>query len=130
MGVCSNFGLAQKWVCCWLKFGWLKNGSAQIWLARIWVHSNLGWLKNEFSQIWPIKFGLLKNHHRILSPQNLWWHKIKWANLEIWVRFGCLYAWRPRDVEVKNLQTHRPLKPETLLLFWKIRIVFHQKQNH
>ena len=35
-----------------LKFGWLKNGSAQIWLAQKWVCSNLGWLKFGLAQIW------------------------------------------------------------------------------
>ena len=64
-----------------LKFGWLKNGSAQIWFgsnlagskmgllkfgrlknrsAQIWVGSNLGWLKFGLAQIWPLKFGPLK----------------------------------------------------------------------
>ena len=56
-----------------LKFGWLKNGSAQIWFgsnlagskmgllkfgrlkngsAQIWIGSNLGWLKFGLAQIW------------------------------------------------------------------------------
>ena len=44
-----------------LKFGWLKNGPAQIWFG-----SNLDWLKNGSAQIWsaqkwPLKNGPLKN---------------------------------------------------------------------
>ena len=67
-----------------LKFGWLKNGFAQIWLAQKWVCSNLagskmgllkfGRLKNGSAQIWVgskmglFKFDLLK---KVLTPIKL-----------------------------------------------------------
>ena len=41
---CSKMGL--------LKFVWLKNGPAQIWLAQKWACSKLGWLKFGLAQIW------------------------------------------------------------------------------
>ena len=34
------------------KFGWLKNGPAQIWAG-----SKMGLLKFGLAQIWPLKFG-------------------------------------------------------------------------
>ena len=69
---CSKMGL--------LKFVWLKNGPAQIWLAQKWACSNLGWLKFGSAQIWVgsnlglLKFGPLKFGRSNLGCSKTAWH--------------------------------------------------------
>ena len=88
---CSKMGL--------LKFVWLKNGPAQIWLAQKWACSNLGWLKFGSAQIWVgsnlglLKFGPLKFGRSNLGCSKTAWHHTQFIELQL-TQFEWKYIWQ------------------------------------